>query len=71
MTTGVPHFEFKTEARVGKSGPGDTLRLVHALQHPVFKDEELILLSTAPTQIESFFHESHFTVVAERPKTQS
>lgn len=35
----------------------------NALQHPVFKDEELILLSTAPTQTESFFHEGHFTSV--------
>lgn len=31
------HGEFKADGKLGHSGPGDTLRLAHALRHPFFE----------------------------------
>lgn len=36
MAIVVAHFEFKTGTRIGMSGPGDTLRLIHAVRYAQF-----------------------------------
>ncbi|HTB62449.1 MAG TPA: hypothetical protein VK737_02575 [Opitutales bacterium] len=41
------HLEYKANGLPGKSGPGDTLRLAHALRHPDYENSKVILVTTA------------------------
>lgn len=39
-------MEYKSDAQAGRSGPGDVLRLAHALRHPSLADKQVKVIST-------------------------
>src|SRR6476659_6270767 len=65
MATIILAFEYKTSGLPGRYGPGDSLRLSHALRHPAFALSPTIrLLSTLPAKkLDGLFPKHEFVEI--------
>lgn len=68
----VIHLEYKRDKQPGKSGTGDTLRLIHALNNPDLRNEDISIVSTSKkSDFDGIFTYSNWYYIEPTTKSKS